>query len=162
MSYFVDITVEDADFKAAMALLGFRTSPAGIAGFLYTAIDPYVRMRASQRFAGEGDDVTGNWHPLTRATELMRAQKGFPPSHPINVRSGKMRHHIVDIPGDVKPNPIGAVLQHPRPGDPLTMLKIETAQRGKSRPRTPARPVLGYNENDMLFITSTLAAWLIS
>lgn len=160
--FYIDIEVEDSDFQAAMALLNFRTSPAGISAFLATVADPYVRARISQRFASEGDDVSGRWHPLTRATESIRTSKGFPPAHPINVRTGKMESFLVNTPGDIKPNPIGATLEHPRPTDPLTQQKINVAQRGKSRPQTPSRPVLGYNENDLLFFTSSLAAWLIA
>lgn len=162
MSFLVEIDVDDSQFQAAMALLNFRTSPAGLSTFLGTVVDPYVRARIDQRFAGEGDDVTGRWHPLTRATEMIRASKGFPPAHPINVRTDKMHSFLVNTPGDLKPNPVGATLEHPRPTDPLTERKIQVAQMGTKRPFTPPRPVLGYNENDMLFITSSLAAWLIA
>lgn len=151
------------ELEAVLQKLTVKLSPPGLMGFLATMVDPWLRMRTDNRFASEGDDVTGNWHPLTLATQMMRIQGGFPPSHPINVRTGKMRDFLTGMASDVKPNGIGATLTYPGPvGDPELNEKIKTAQMGKTArsQKTPARPVVGVNENDMLFITSELVAWL--
>lgn len=58
---------------------------------------------------------------------------------------------------------MGATLIHPPAGsaDPITAKKLKTAQSGSSKPSTPARSVVGVNENDLLFITSSLTAYLV-
>lgn len=159
--FLVDIETDAASAVAVLAHLTMKLSPAGLHTFLDTMVDPFIRARVDQRFASEGDDVVGAWHPLTVATQMIRAAKGYPSAHPINQRSHKMHSFLVNTQSDVKPTGIGATLTHPPPtGDGLMNQKIQTAQAGKSRPRTPPRPVIGVNENDMLFITSELALYL--
>lgn len=163
MSFYIYFDVNEAQFAGAVALLSQRLSSAGLALFLKTVVDPFIRNRIEQRFTAEGDDVTGKWHPLTVATALIRAEKGFPPDHPINVRTGYMRRFLVNTPSDVRPaGPMVTLTHPPSDADGLMALKLSTAQAGKSRPQTPARPVMGLNTNDALFITSELTAYLIA
>lgn len=163
MSFYVYFDVSQAQFAGTVALLNQRLSSVGLSLFLKTVVDPFVRNRIEQRFISEGDDVSGKWHPLTAATALIRTQKGFPPDHPINVRTGLMRQFLVGTPGDVRASGPLVTLTHPPPtADGLMTQKISTAQAGKSRPQTPARPVMGLNTNDALFITSELTAYLIA
>jgi hypothetical protein len=160
-SFFVHIETDASRVESVMNALDDRLNPIGLSAFLQTVVDPFIRNRVDQRFASEGDDVSGNWHPLTQATQQIRAAYGYPPSHPINKRTGKLHAQLVKQ-SDVKPTGMGATLEHPAPGslDPITAKKLKTAQMGSTNPKTPARPVLGVNENDLLFVTSSLAAWL--
>ncbi len=157
----VIITTDKDSAQDAIDFLNDRLGAIGLVTFLNTVVDPFIRNRIDQRFQGEGDDVVGTWHPLAVATQQIRAYYGFPPDHPINVRTSKLRSHLVGTQSDVKAFGIGATLQHPPPGtDAIMNKKISTAQSGSSSPSTPARPVIGVNENDLLFITTSLVAWL--
>lgn len=161
MKMSVIITVDKNSAQHAIDSLNDRLGAIGLVTFLQTVVDPFIRNRIDQRFKGEGDDVVGVWHPLAVATQQIRASYGFPPDHPINVRTSKLRSHLVGTQSDVKAFGIGATLQHPPPGtDAILNKKIQTAQSGSSSPSTPARPVIGVNENDLLFITTSLVAWL--
>lgn len=141
--------------------LAYRVGPTGLTNFMFAFVEPWLRMRTANRFAQEGDDVVGKWHPLTKATEEIRRSKGYSPAHPINHRQGHMEHFLVNQRGDIKPTGLGVSITYPRAGANGQMEKIKTAQEGKSNPRTPPRPVLGVNENDAAYITSTLTAWII-
>lgn len=153
--------VDDKHVQHVLAMLELKLSPSGLTGFMYSHVDPFIRARTASRFAGEGDDVTGAWHPLAKATELIRASKGFTPSHPINERTARLKSVLVGRPGDAKPNGFGATLTYPGPiGDASFWEKMSTAQGGSDNPPTPPRPVIGFNENDMLFVTTELVAWL--
>ncbi len=160
-SFHVLIETDSSEADAVIDSLLEKMSPVGLSAFLHTIVDPWVRNRIDQRFANEGDEMSGDWHPLAVSTQQIRASYGYPPDHPINVRTGKMRSFLVGTNSDVKPNGFGATLQHPPPtADPITAKKIATAQSGSSFPPTPARPVVGLDENDLIFVTSSLAAWL--
>lgn len=160
--FFVTIETDRSQVDKIMQTLEQRVNPVGLTLFLQTVVDPFLRNRIDQRFGSEGDDVTGTWHPLAQATQMIRAAYGFPPDHPINKRTGQLHAQLVGAQSDVKANGMGATLEHPPPGalSSVTAKKLATAQGGSSSPRTPARPVLGVNENDLLFVTSSLAAWL--
>lgn len=154
---------ETQHLQGVLRHLDQRLNPDGLGDYLEAKIEPFLQMRIDARFAAEGDDVTGAWHPLKQATEMIRASKGFPPAHPINVRTNKMKHWLVNVPADLIIGGDEAVLIHPPfagPSDAKTREKIQTAQQGKRSPNTPPRPVLGVNENDLLFITSELVAWI--
>ena len=160
--FYVQIDVDQSDLDDVVHNLETKLSPAGLAGFLDSVVDPFIRGRIDGRFGSEGDDVSGRWHPLTQATQQIRASYGFPPDHPINVRTGKLHSFLVTNDSEVLPNGLGATLTHPAPGsiDPVTAKKLATAQGGSASPSTPARPVLGVNDNDLLFVTSSLAAFI--
>jgi hypothetical protein len=163
MSFYVHFDVDQAMAGAFIAELNRRVQPASLAAFVHHTVGPFIRRRIDQRFLGEGDDVTGRWHPLTMATQMIRAQKGYPPDHPINRRTNLMHNFLVSDPGQTRISGPLIEFTHPQPtGDGLMNQKIETAQAGRRRPFTPARPVVGLNTNDMLFVTSELAAYLIA
>lgn len=142
--------------------LDARMQDTGLIEFMEDHVDPYLRRRIANRFLAEGDDVSGHWHPLTRATELIRARQGFPPQHPINVRTRQMKDFLISTPSQVRSSGPEVILTHPPPiASGEINRKIATAQGGKANPPTPARPVIGVNENDLLYITSSLTAYLI-
>lgn len=114
---------------------------------------PLLQGRARARFASEGDDVSGAWAELRPYTQKERAKGGFGPRGPINVRTGQLRSHVIDRPPDADPNTLGGTLWFPkRGGVGKAIEKVRVAQSGSKKPRTPPRPVLGVNEQDMELI----------
>lgn len=143
-------------------------NPAAIVGFLTGAVVPYLQKRGKARFEGEGDDVVGKWLPLTTGTQNIRESLGFPGAHPINRRTGELEEYIVGSSGmpTVMPG-FGAGLEWPGtpPGGELAA-KVATAQGGASAAEnalndTPARPVLGINEQDMGAVIVMLTLFLM-
>jgi hypothetical protein len=161
MSYFITFDVTRNDLDALVDNLEQKLDGLALAGWLRTQISPFLRARVSARFAGEGDDVSGGWHPLTAATQQIRMNQGFAPG-PINRRYGQLYDFLMVSPGIAVAGGFGAELTYPGPApDWRTEEKLKTAQSGKAKPATPARPVIGVNNNDFLYITSELTAYLI-
>lgn len=116
--------------------------------FLQDYVDPVLRRRTADRFAHEGDDVSGPWAPLSSATEAIRQGQGIGGAHPINVRTGGMRHHLVDDPPRIATHSLGATMWSPGDvGSSKMQKKVRGAQQGEGN--APPRPVLGVNENDL-------------
>lgn len=157
----VTFEVDRQHLDLVLGSLAAKLSPPGLASFLDMIVDPFIRERINQRFAMEGDDVSGAWHPLSAATQHIRASYGFPAAHPINVRTGELRDWLVNTPSDIKVSGFTAEANHPPPTtDSVMNTKLVTAQSGKAHPKTPARPVIGLDENDLLFVTSSLVAYI--
>jgi hypothetical protein len=113
-----------------------------------------LRQRIEQRFASEGDELTGPWQELGPYTQEMRAAGGFGPAHPINVRTGAMKRHLLREDVDAYPHSLGATMYLPSrgAGTPAEIEKVTTAQMGDPKTRTPARPVLALGVQDMELI----------
>lgn len=155
----VQIIGDSSGVQAMLNHLDTALNPVAIAGFLGATVDPYLRSRMKDRFAGEGDDVVGKWIPLAQTTQDIRQQQGYGAAHPINRRTGDLENYIVGSPNAISIHGLGATLTMPgnRPTGELKK-KVETAQRGKAnRPVTPPRPVLGMNEKDLAFVLTALA-----
>lgn len=133
-------------------------NPVAIGGFLQGVVEPYLRERASSRFAQEGDDVVGKWAPLKESTQSYRTQAGYGASHPINRRTGELEEYITGSPVRQLVAPWGAALT--MPGNPPAgdlKEKVSIAQIGGGEYNTIPRPVLGMNHNDLLFVLTGLA-----
>lgn len=116
--------------------------------FLQDYVDPVLRRRTEDRFANEGDDVSGPWEPLSPATVSIREGQGIGGAHPINVRTGGMRHHLVDDPPRIATHSLGATMWSPgTEGSGQMQKKVRGAQQGEGN--APPRPVLGVNEHDL-------------
>lgn len=136
-------------------------NPVRIGAWLGTTVDPWIRSRARDRFAKEGDDVSGAWAPLKPATQRIRATQGYGPDHPINVRTHRLEHYITRGPNSVNVHTLGATLIMPgRPPTGELKTKVETAQAGKQYPSTVARPVMGMNERDLLAVLTDLSLYI--
>ena len=134
-------------------------SPVGLAAFLHGSVQPWLIERAKSRFANEGDEVVGKWLPLSEATVSIRESSGFEGSHPINRRTGELEAYITGSGVDVVAAPGVATLRFPGRNTPTKAVreKMSTAQRGRSNPKTPPRPVLGLGEKDLATVMTTLA-----
>lgn len=156
----VDVAEEQAEAMFDAAQEAFSGPQMGM--FLKQVMEPWVQRRARHRFQGEGDDVTGPWAPLQPATEDIRESMGFPPSHPINVRTGELYQHITGSEGYVAAGLNHAELVYPNnsPSGGDLADKMRVAQTGNYRdPRTPKRPVLGLGVIDMEFMLVQLSQW---
>jgi len=164
----VGLLVEVLDKELQKSLIGITgaLSPEGMSAFMSVVMVPYLKDRAKERFEDEGDDVSGKWEPLKPATQAIRA--GNPdwnvgPDHPINVRTHELENYIIGSNALVRPNDLGAQMQYPaRPSTKRTIRdKMKTAQTGSSNPRTVARPVLGMNEADMIYMQLALVKHIL-
>lgn len=147
-------------------------STTGLMSFLTMDVGPYLQTRAKGRFAAEGDDVSGKWAPLRPATEAIREagrSQGLwsvGDAHPINVRTGELEDYITGGQGAVFPSGMaGARIQYPRiTGKPTVRKKMKIAQKGGLAPnsghQTPPRPVIGLNEQDLVFVLTSLSLHL--
>lgn len=153
-------SVDDSDVVQAMERLINLLSPEGASAFLAAEMGPYLSKRAKQRFANEGDDAVGQWLPLAPATQAIREASNYPVAgdHPINRRSGELEDWVVGGGWNAYPTGLGASMQYPSraPSGELRK-KVETAQKGKAYPRTPARPVLAVSETDMIFFLAAFS-----
>jgi hypothetical protein len=155
----VDVSVVGDSTSAARMIEGLNQafSPYHLGyDFLQDHVHDRLVERARQRFADEGDEVVGAWPALADATVAIRQSKGFGGPHPINVRTGEMKRHILDSRPSIVPLPDGAVMTTPggEPGGDLGK-KLQTAQSGDNR--TPARPVIGVGVRDLEEILLQLA-----
>jgi hypothetical protein len=139
-----------------------KMMPGPMIAFMQAAVVPYVQQRIAGRFAAEGDDVTGKWHPLSMETEAIRIKHGYPGPHPINVRTSQMRNALTGSFGNTVSAGGVTEMEYPNPVNITGSLarKITTAQMGSMFPTTPPRPVLGFNMNDSIGITALLAGYL--
>lgn len=158
-----EFRVLNHDLTTALGRLSVLMSDEGLAAFLGTTMGPYLQQRGQKRFAGQGDDVSGAWAPLSPATIQIRADGGYGPG-PINRRTGELENWVVASGWDAYPITKGATMRFPgkKPTGKLKE-KVITAQQGRDgsegpdNPRTVPRPVLGVNENDLLFFQTALA-----
>lgn len=148
--------------QAMLTRLEQKMLPPSMIAFMQSTVVPYIHQRTAARFAGEGDDVVGKWSPLKVETETIRLKHGYPGAHPINVRTGQMRNAVTGSFGDVISAGGVTDLEFPNTVNIAGQLarKIMTAQMGSSFPPTPARPILGFNENDSIALTALLAGYL--
>lgn len=155
----ISIIGDDAGVQAMLHAVDTALNPVAIAGFLGGTVDPFLRGRARERFASEGDDAVGKWAPLRESTQDIRAQLGYGPAHPINVRTGELEDYITGGPNRLTVAPWGAALNFPNgntAGDLLS--KVEIAQVGGGERNVVPRPVLGLSEVDLAFVLSALAS----
>lgn len=154
----ISIIGNDAGVQAMLHAVDTALNPVAIAGFLGAEVDPYLRGRARDRFAQEGDDAVGGWAPLREATQDIRAQMGYGPAHPINVRTGELERYITGSPNRITVAPWGAALNFPG-NPPAGELhdKLLIAQIGGGERNTVPRPVLGLSETDLAWVLTALA-----
>lgn len=72
---------------------------------------PTIRAEHRRVFTSEGSSGRGKWAPLAPATRRQRARLGYPPAHPIQVRSGALRDHVLNTPAQITRTPGGFELR---------------------------------------------------
>lgn len=152
------VDVDSENVEQMLARTSLALSAVGMFIFLNGAVGPWLKRRAEDRFAAEGDDVSGKWLPLEAYTTQIRSAGGYGAEHPINKRTGELENYITQGGADVIS--AGGFSQLTFPGNAPSAreaTKVATAQIGALTPSTPARPVLGVNEVDLAFVLAALA-----
>jgi hypothetical protein len=138
----------------------------------------WLRRRASERFASEGDSaVGGSWQQLTDSRNDIREHAGFPREHPINHATGELEDFITKGANQMTYGALWSSFLMPgRTRKKSLVAKMEAAQRGRpagspmpdgwggSKPSpsaTPPRPVIGMDEIDRIHLTTALSFWVI-
>lgn len=154
----VSTTVESTSLEAILTRLTTQTAPPAMRQYLEGRGYRWLQSRIMARFHTEGDDATGKWARLKLATMRIRANKGFPPAHPINVRTGAMQRFITSS-KLVRTNATGASLRIPArtPGGELGA-KFRRAQVGDAR--TVRRPLIGLSLLDAEELTDDLERFI--
>lgn len=159
-AFWTGVVVDSRDVEAMLARAASAVSGPSLALFMRASADPYLRRRAQERFASEGDAaVGGGWRPLRESTAQIRTELGYRPRHPINRRTGELEEFITGGVGSVVSEPQGAMLTRParQPAGEVRD-KLETAQRGRDDPHTLPRPVLGLDTIDLQAVMVSLEA----
>lgn len=157
----VSIVGDSREVDRLISRLDFLLGPVGMTYFLAGQVTPYLKARARNRFASEGDEMSGPWAALSPVTASIRSTLGFPPDHPINHRTGALERWVVDSAPTVLMTPVVSVLTYP--GTPPTgklREKVITAQTGRTASKTSGtvpRPVLGMDATDYVAILAMLA-----
>ena len=165
MTGFMDISIvgNERGVQRMLSRLDSAFSPVGLTLFMHGSVEPWLERRARDRFATEGDDVTGKWKPLAQTTQEFREHAGHGASHPINRRTGELEAYITGTKALVSyPGPAITTLTYPGnpPSGPMLKRKVTTAQKGHVGPKTPPRPVLGVNERDLAYVMTQLAFFI--
>lgn len=154
----IQIVTDARDAELRLSAMGRSFSDTQIMAWLMAGVDPILRARTEARFEAEGDDVSGKWASLKPYTVDQRRSQGFPGEHPINVRTGAMKKHLLDDPPRVVPHTLGVTMWSPgSDGGPKTAQKVKTAQMGDEKSHTVARPVLGAAVEDLEAVLLSLA-----
>lgn len=155
------ITVESSDVESRLGRIADFLGVDMMGEFLGVNLTQYVQGRAEARFSTEGDDVTGPWLPLNPATVEIREGLGYPGDHPINNRTGDLENYITKSQSQMSATGGSVIMTYPGAAPSGELLdKVQTAQSGKGDPNTPPRPVLGFNEADLIYVLSEIALGL--
>lgn len=141
------VEVDAFDVEKMLDIVMARLSGYNLSLYLRERAFPVLRDEVMDRFASEGDSKSGPWDPLTDTTQDIRSALGYPPAHPINVRSSEMMNFLRDS-RQIRFGEDWAEMDYPGDtDDPVLERKLQTAQEGSTdnplgyRP-TPPRPVL--------------------
>ncbi len=146
----VQILGDSRDVQTRLDGMAHAFSNEAIGAWLVAGVDPILRRRTEERFKSEGDDISGKWQSLTPYTVSDRESHGCSGEHPINVRTGEMKRHLLDDKPRIALHSLGATMWSPGPpsgGD--VAKKVKVAQQGDPASNTPARPVLGVGVEDL-------------
>lgn len=157
----VEILGDSRDIETRLAGMQRAFANDQMALWLVAGVDPILRHRTAERFADEGDDISGKWQSLKPYTVDERKRTGFPGEHPINVRTGSLKKHLLESPPRVATHTLGATMWSPGgDGGGDTANKVKIAQQGGKTPEgwpVPARPVLGVGPMDLEVVLLSLA-----
>lgn len=160
----IDLVMEGDSREVSLRLDGLDKAfqPAIMAANLFARrIHDDVVEQIERRFQTETDPTGHAWLPLAPFTQEMREAGGFGPAHPINVRTGELKRHLLDNRPNIVPTPQQVTYTYPGDkGSAEVQQKLGAAQRGATqkgyRP-TPPRPVLGFGESDLALILMSVS-----
>lgn len=151
------IEVDASEVESLLSRVDYAIHPIALTDFMTGWAPGHLHRMAAERFAMQGDHVRGAWWPLAPATEEIRERYGFPPSEPINVRTGRLRDWLISDQGVVSPSADGVTMVYPGSAPSAAEeQKLATAQKGRGgngiipTGRTPPRPVLSVSQYDLM------------
>lgn len=155
----IDVSVDGREADLLMRAIESTLMGSTLMDYLQDFMAPYMRRRAAERFAAEGDEASGTWQPLKDATVEIREKAGFPGEHPINKRTGELEAFMTR--GNIDYTIQGNAASMFFPGRTSGELaeKVKTAQRGKEKPATVARPVAAVSAVDMAYFMNNFSFW---
>lgn len=128
---------------------------ANLRRFIADDFEDIMQEGAARRFDTESSEDNGAWEQLRVATQIFRARAGFPPAHPINERTGEMKHYLTSQTGTVTLRSGVDSMSGDWPSKPSGELleKLSTAASGKRGQNgfadTPAREVVWATEGQL-------------
>lgn len=153
---------EIGDTLLDLERLSVKLSAPMMGVWLSTTVEPFLKARTRNRFAEESWD-NGEWKALAPATVEERTMLGFPPSHPIQRRTGELEDYFSENNGDYFISSVGVMLKYPggQPEGEKLAYKIRQAQYGVARTGAPRRPVLNLSIIDYEYIMMGLFRYVI-
>ncbi len=159
----IRVNVNSREVERMLEKVQDSLSPTGLDSFFNQRLAPFFRRRVSDRFAGEGDDASGEWAPLSNATVKIRESMGYPGAHPINVRSGSMKEFLEKAQGQTFPSEGATTFVFPgrSPGGKISerILNAQTGENGREK-KNPVRPVLAVNPVDLEYAMYALMGYI--
>lgn len=161
MSY-INVKVDATDAIIDFTRVQIGLSGPSMASWLHTVASPILQERAQARFLSEGDAASGNWAELKWPTvQIRNGRWGFAGGrHPINVRTKELLSFVVENQGDLAFNADAAVLLWPTEPSGELADKYNTAQKGRKDPPTVPRPVVAWDETDLVLLLSGMSQWI--
>lgn len=159
-----NVFVNDRAVQAAIVAWELALSQTSLYKWLKEGAVAYLQDATDARFSTEGDAASGKWADLKPATEDIRDALGYPRSHPINIREGKLEDWLLNNTGSLRMfGAKSAELVWPGPAPLRDELidKFEVAQRGIPFPATVARPVVAADVGDLAELLEDLREHLL-
>lgn len=158
--------VLDGDWRHDLDELETRLDPEVMGPTVGQMLDEVFSAQVADRFADEGDSSTGAWASLAPSTQRVREWLAGAHGYniwadtPINVRTGQMKAWATSS-GAGAPAAGGWLYLYPgqAPTGPLEK-KVNTAQNGTDKPRTPARPILAVTPIEAEMVSHVVAEFL--
>jgi hypothetical protein len=164
----VTITVDPFPVQRMMERVMKVLAGGNLEAFLKGPAHEYLEHDIVQRFAYEGDKKSGDWAPLSDATQRIRQSLGYSPDD-INIRQNEM-FDVLTHEADYYSGPFEAEMSLPGSAGQRGRMKdkMETATKGRANNPiagfgpTPPRPVLSVDASDMEVLLTMLNGWIIA
>jgi hypothetical protein len=159
----IQVLFHDEEVELLLGRMETALSPIALSAFMSGVVGPFMLGRVAARFEDEGDSASGKWQPLKESTNQIREQMGYPPAHPINIRSREL-FDFTTTSARAAAEPFGASVTLPDQ-TPMGELfdKFITAQggaaSGENQGATPPRPVLAMDTTDLAVVLMQLGQY---
>jgi hypothetical protein len=166
------VAVDATSVDAVLDGIEDAISPYSLLQFMIHDVAPYLSEQIVDVFAGLGNDSIpgGGWAPLEDSTLKIRHALGYWDDYAINERSGDLLHYLTHS-HDIQLEAFGSSITVPGDTtDPILWKKLKVAQEGWTQGAnemlpgavTPARPILGLNDADLMAVTAMLQVHIVN
>ncbi len=166
----MSIVMDASGTEQVVEMIIDRVSGQSLYRYLEGPVHGFFKSQISMNFAGEGSPAGGRWMSLSSATQDIRSQLGYDPSHPVNQRTGDL-FEVLTKEADFNFGGDNAEMSLPgKAGQAFPVReKIKTAQMGRSAEEnpipefggTPARPIFGITTFGAERILAGLSDWIM-